>query len=204
MESMIPRPRAFSIIELLVVMTILSILIALISPAISSLIENTNITRGAQLVESQIQLARQIASSKNRPVEIRMIKVPSLSSDGLSAIQLWQLDPPNGSSAIQARPLTRAEMLPTALCISEESTTASRLLATCAPTNSMPSGSSLSGNAFAAFQVLPSGLIWPYVDMNSAYVTILPVRSARDTALPPNFATIQINPMTGTPSIYRP
>ncbi len=204
MEPMIQRFRAFSIVELLVVIAIMGILMALTVPSVSSMIENTNVTRGAQLVESQIQLARQLASSKNRPVEVRFIKVPSQASNGLSAIQLWQMDPPAGTSPSQARPLTRAEMLPTAICISEDTVTSSRLLATCGLTNSMPSGAPLSGNTYAAFQIFPSGLLSPYVDMQKAYVTVLPVRNAKDTSLPRNYATIQINPMTGTPSTYRP
>ncbi len=204
MEPISRHSRAFSIVELLVVIAIMGILMALTVPAVSSLIENTNVTRAAQLVESQIQLARQLASSKNRPVEVRFIKVPGQSTNGLSAIQLWQMDPPNGTNAAQARPLTRAEMLPTALCISEETATVSRLLATCGLTNSMPPGTPLTGNAYAAFQIFPSGLLSPYVDMGKAYVTVLPTRNAKDTALPRNYATIQLNPMTGTPSIYRP
>ncbi len=82
MEPVILRSRAFSIVELLVVIAIISILMALTVPAVSSLIENTNVTRGAQLVESQIQLARQLASSRNRPVEVRLIKVPAQSAAG--------------------------------------------------------------------------------------------------------------------------
>jgi uncharacterized protein (TIGR02596 family) len=204
MEPVIVRPRAFSIVELLVVIAIISILMALTVPAVSSLIENTNVTRGAQLVESQIQLARQLASSRNRPVEVRLIKVPAQSADGVSAIQLWQMDPPSGANAAQARPLTRAEMLPTAICISEDATAASRLFAKCGFTNSIPSGSPLSGSSYAAFQIFPSGLLSPYVDMQTAYVTVLPTRNAKETSLPRNYAIIQINPMTGTPSTYRP
>ncbi len=204
MEPVILRSRAFSIVELLVVIAIISILMALTVPAVSSLIENTNVTRGAQLVESQIQLARQLASSRNRPVEVRLIKVPAQSANGVSAIQLWQMDPPSGDNAAQSRPLTRAEMLPTAICISEDATAASRLFAKCGFTNSIPSGSPLSGSAYAAFQIFPSGLLSPYVDMQAAYVTVLPTRNAKDTSLPRNYAIIQINPMTGTPSTYRP
>jgi len=204
MEPVIHRSRAFSIVELLVVIAIISILMAITVPAVSSMIENTNIARGAQLIESQIQLARQLASSKNRPVEVRFIKVPAQSTNGLSAIQLWQMDPPSGTNASQARPLARAEMLPTAICISEDAGTASRLFAKCGITNSMPSGAPLSGSAYAAFQVYPSGLLSPYVDMHAAYVAVVPARNAKDPALPGNFATIQINPMTGTPSTYRP
>ena len=204
MEPVIHRLRAFSIIELLVVIAIIGILMALTVPAVSSLIENTNLSRSAQLVESQIQLARQMASSKNRPVEIRLIRSSGQSSNGLNAIQLWQMDPPTGTNAVQARPLTRVEMLPTALCISEDAAVASRLFARCGITNSMPSGAPFSGSAYAAFQIFPSGLLSPYVEMQAAYVTVVPARNAGDSSLPHNYATIQINPMTGTPSIYRP
>lgn len=204
MEPMKYRSFGFSLIELLVVIAILGILLGALVPATSSLLESTNVTRGGQLVESQVQLARQLASSRNRPVEIRLIKVASLPMGGLGAIQLWQVDPPQGTNNGVARPVTRVEYLPTGVCISEDSTRNSRLLTACPTTNAMPPSSPLAGSAYSAVQIRPSGLVSPPINMNSLYMTVVPARFGNSNELPNNFATIQINPLTATPRTYRP
>jgi len=196
--------KGFSIIELLVVVAIMSILLVLAVPAITSLLESTNITRGSQLVESQIQLAKQIASSKNCPVEIRLIKGGNLINGGFGAIQLWRIDPPAGTNPGTARAATKIEYLPSGICISEDTSQGSTLLMSCPATNVMPEGTALAGSNYAAFQIRPSGLVSPAANMNAFYVTIVSGRYGKAKSLPQNFSTLQINPLTGTPLIYRP
>lgn len=204
MEPMNQRSAAFSLVELLIVIAILGILLALTVPAVSSLLEGVNITRGAQLLESQIQLALQLASSKSRPIEIRLIKAGNLPNGGFRVVQLWQVDPPSGTNVQSARPVGRPEYLPDSICVSEDATKGSRLLLVCPATNAMPAGSALAGQAYAAFQIRPSGRVSPAMTMSSLYLTLVPTRDGSAQALPKNFATVQINPMTGTPRTYQP
>jgi uncharacterized protein (TIGR02596 family) len=203
MEPMKTRSFAFSLFELLIVMAIISFLLVMVVPATSSLVQSTNIARGGQLVESQLQLARQIASSKNRSIEVRFIKTSELTDGGFGAIQLWQLDSPKAGATNVLSPVTRIETLPTGICISENATLASRFLAL-APSGTMPSGNALSGKAFASLRIHPSGLVSPAMDMNRLYLSVVPARDGNAAALPKNFVTIQLNPLTGTPLIYRP
>jgi len=62
---------AFTLIELLLVITIIIILTALVTPAMDSLLRPLQLTKGAQLLDGQLSLARQIALTRNHSVEVR-------------------------------------------------------------------------------------------------------------------------------------
>ncbi len=77
MEPISRHSRAFSIVELLVVIAIMGILMALTVPAVSSLMRIRTSTRAAQLVESQIQLARSLHRQKTAPSRCVSSKCPA-------------------------------------------------------------------------------------------------------------------------------
>ena len=101
MEPM--RTRAFSLIELLVVIAIIALLTSLIVPAASSLGSSYSLTRQGQLLSDQIVLARQVATSRNRNIEVLLTQ-----SNSNWSVQLWQLDTAGGA-AVAARPLLQSE-----------------------------------------------------------------------------------------------
>lgn len=70
-----PRLRAaFSLIELLVVLAIIGIVAVFAVPAASTIILGTELTRGSQVMSSQFSQARQAAITRNRTIELRLIK----------------------------------------------------------------------------------------------------------------------------------
>ena len=69
-----PLTRAFSLVELLVVISIIAIVAGFAVPAVSTMIRGSQLTQGSNMVTDQISLARQIALSRNRSVEVRFYK----------------------------------------------------------------------------------------------------------------------------------
>jgi prepilin-type N-terminal cleavage/methylation domain-containing protein len=67
------RPKGFSLVEMLVVLTVVSIL-ALLAVAGFSSTREANIANGAQMVKGALKLARQIAVAQNRVTEVRFYR----------------------------------------------------------------------------------------------------------------------------------
>ncbi|MFZ4681144.1 MAG: Verru_Chthon cassette protein D [Terrimicrobiaceae bacterium] len=65
---------AFSLIELLTVMAMISMLAVATVPALRGTLDGINVSGAAGLAESEILLARQTAISRNLPVEVRFYK----------------------------------------------------------------------------------------------------------------------------------
>ncbi len=182
----------FSLVELLVAIAIIGLLAALTVPALTSVMQSSDLTRGGQLVADQVNLGRQTASSQNAVIELRFIKVPG--RKGYAATQLWRAD-----DSGQMSPSRRVVNLPQSVTIADN--TLSPAIASL-PTGSMTfNGSSTD---YRALQIRPTGEITPIVDMKSLVLTIVPEVFAANTTLPANYFLVQINPVTGTPLVYRP
>ena len=69
-------PAGFSLIELLVVVAIIALLGALAMGGLSNVIRSSKLTNTAQRIADQINVARQIAATRNLPVEVRFYKLP--------------------------------------------------------------------------------------------------------------------------------
>lgn len=187
------RKQAFSLIELLTVVAILSLLLVMIIPSLNSLSDSNNLTMGGQVLADQINAARQTAAARNRAVELRLIKQGN--GPGYSAVQLWMSREGTNSVAV-SRVLPLAKNVVVA-----ESATLSEILKT-ARSGTMNVGG--TNSPYMAVQVQPSGLVVPVIPMSASYLTIVPQRAATTNAQPANYVTVQINPITGTPLIYRP
>lgn len=185
--------RAFSLIELLTVVAILSLLLVMVVPSLNSLSDSNNLTMGGQVLADQINAARQTASARNRAVELRLIKQGS--NPGYSAVQLWMAREGTNYAAV-SRVLPFAKNVVVA-----ESTSLSEILKTARP-GSMSIGG--TNSPYMAIQVQPSGLVVPVIPMSASYLTLVPQRAATTNAQPANYVTVQVNPITGSPLIYRP
>jgi uncharacterized protein (TIGR02596 family) len=199
------RRLGYTLLELLAVMTIMAVLLAILVPSISGINESNNISRGGQLFADQIELARQISSSRNITVEVRCINIPSRSANGYSAIQLWS---PGGATSI---PVSRLQTLPDGIAISQDTTKVSSLFSSYQMSGTMPTtGGPASGDAYVSFTINPSGMVGPLLttgaapNMTALTVGVLPARFAANTTLPVNYMLIQLNPITAATLNYRP
>ncbi len=105
-----PRPgkrkssRGFSLLELLVVISLIALLAAATLPAISGIQPALNVTKAGVALRDQLLLARQLAITENAPVFACLYETPDISgTPGPNALALARRDA-NGSLEAMTRP----------------------------------------------------------------------------------------------------
>ncbi len=206
MEHSIIRRRAFTLVELLVVMAVAGILLSQVLPGFQSMGDAAKIKQAASCLVDQIDAARQWAEVNGATVQVRLLMAPGQSN--YTGIQIWSgderliLDKPVGlpeGVAIVADSSPEPSLSPmlARMCLGEMPGTASS-----------NSESRWAGGRFAAFRVRPSGAIELAPPLSSTprselYFTVAPDRPTGGV-VPANYATIQLNPDTAHPLLYLP
>lgn len=190
-----PGRTGFSIVELLVVVAILGVLMVLTLPAVSSLMQSSDLTRAGQMLADQVNLARQMASAQSTVTEVRLIELPDRT--GYTGIQIWKAD--SAGTLKAARPLAR---LPQAVAISANPAHSAALASL--SESKMPAGGSAANADYVALQIRPSGFVTPVIGMSNLFFTVMPEARTATASLPANYFLLQINPLTGAPLVYRP
>lgn len=231
------RARAFTLIELLVVITVIAVLMAVAAPTIIGSVTASRLTSGGETLMGLFSEAQTRANSNNRPVEVRIYRVPSEEDQmsGASAggffrgvifmeyYQPGEQDPRTaGTSAfVQLQtPLAivrnSMHLLPSGTAISEDPMM-STLIVNRPPSSSgggqpveavLRNGTkyetfSPPADEYRAFIFYPEG-----TDLNEAAKWHLTVTSQDEVQKGPgalrNFYTLQVDPLTGRLTSYRP
>jgi len=188
--------RGFTLLELLVVITIMVILAAAVGPGITGTLDGVNLTGGAGKVVDEIEFARQTALTRNLPVEIRIYtdgdtnRVASLINVGTTSE--W---------------LSPGRPLPQGVLIDDDTTFSSLLDLTpiTESTSGVPLG--LRSLPYYSFTFRPDGTT--DLDMSSEWtLTIRNANINQDEQSPDrpahNFITVSIDPVTGRTSTFQP
>lgn len=214
----LPGFPAFTLIELLLVMVVISILMSIAAPAVSSMMRGSKLTQSGQLVSDQFGYARQTALSKGRPVEVRFYRFVDLDA---------QENPPGKYRALQLFevledgtyvPLTRVFTFAGSSIIMDSGSTLSTLIGNASGTSTPPTRSTGSALKYeiprvglnyeaAAFRFQPDGSTNLTRQSASTQwcVTLHDVSKGDNlTTPPPNFVTLQIKSLNGKVKIWRP
>ncbi|TLD70968.1 Verru_Chthon cassette protein D [Phragmitibacter flavus] len=201
------RGSAFTLVELLVVIVIITLLLALIVPVTSGISKANQISMGIQTVVDSLSIARQTALSQNRVVEVRFYKYASeerLSTDQeVAALQVFVFDETNTI----AKPVAEVQYLPNGAVINDDATYSTLMQAsrlkdwpnTADPKLPLPRG---IGTDYTAYRLRfrPDGA----TDLGAG-TWFLTVHGANEEGSPPpNHAAIQIDPYNGSLRLYRP
>lgn len=196
MDEMNPRavPAAFSLVELLIVVAIILLLAAVSIPAFNSIAVGSNLNRAGQLAGDQIAMARQMAVTRNREVQVRFYQLTNGLTAGWRAMQVWRIEQTaNGSSNVAA---SRVAIFPEGIILDS---TRSPLLgadANVTGTVSLPAYGSVS---YSGFRFRANGATDASVTVTNNYVTLRQASGASS-----NYYTVQVNPITGKTTIFRP
>jgi uncharacterized protein (TIGR02596 family) len=197
------QSRAFTLVEMLVVLGIIAILATLAMSGTSSLLDNSSLTSAGQTVAGQIAVARQLASTLNETVQVRLVQTTG--TVGLQGIQVWAAN----SSGV-SYPLTQLMTIPDSTVI-DTNTSLSPLL----NPNSIgyyPSTGRAANALYYPFSIRPSGIVEAVptgtttapLTSASLYFTIVKAHLGSVGTAPPNYITIQLNPDTASTLVYQP
>jgi uncharacterized protein (TIGR02596 family) len=199
MDAMKTAFRAFSLLELLVVVAIIGGLSVLAIPALTSVAAGTDLTRGGQLVADQLILARQEATGKNRDVQVRFVWRDDVLS-GYRGVQLWA---PSRNDITTYLPVSRIVWMPEGTLISS-ATDLSPLVADPSILEATTNFPGRGPTKYCGFRFRPGGGTDLNFNSTSNYLTVLRGTEADATTAPANCAIIQVDPVNGHVRTYRP
>ena len=205
--------RAFTLLELLVVIAIMMILMVLMLPATSSLMKSMGMSRAVSMVADEMNFARQTAVSRNHDVEVRFYRLGSELDANNKQYRAFRSLLVDGIDPAKSQPLSRVKCLPDNVIISSN-TAFSTLLDYGNPSRSnslVHSNESLpAGSAeYVSFLFRANGgtSLKPVAGTNSLWYLTLHDKNLKTnpaTGLPFNYFTAEIDPVTGRLRSYRP
>ena len=196
--------RGFTLLELLLVVSIMMVLFTLLAPATRSVLDSFHVTQALNVVLGTLDEAKERAVSLNRPIEVWICRSTTASPSNYRVIQVISHEP----SGI-LKPVGRPLELPQGTCITSGTTWSSLLSLTDkipgSVRNEPPVGSLKMNYVYKQLTFYPSGT----TDLDSAatapwFLTIMSERSEAQGVLAKNFATIQIDPVNGLTTARRP
>ncbi len=201
----IPRARfarAFTLIEVLAVLGILTLLVAGAAPVILSTVKASRITQAAGLVQARLHEAKTLALTFSNDFEVRLLAASKDDPDPRDAIQILALNDAEaaGDGTALFQPAGAPEFLPAGVVFSRNDSFSTLLKrGSSAPDAKSPEEAS----ALAVIRFFSDGST-SLSESGVWHVTVVDSADERTAALPINFATIQIDPVTGSLSVFRP
>jgi len=189
---------AFTLVEMLVVIAIIALLGTLGVIAFKQILESSRMELAGRIIVDEINLARQVAASRNRNTEVRFIKKARDGGDAVFyRVQTGWLDK-DGTF----QPIAPEAKFPEGMILSPSAGRSSLigLLSEKISTNPVYN--------YKALIIRPSGFIEPQNGIALDAPWFVTVLRARDEAKSDDgindFITVQIDPWTSRSTIYRP
>lgn len=197
--------RGFSLMELLIVMVMIGIAAVLTLPSLLGTLDANRITQSGEIVAGAFSLARQSAISRNREVEVRLITSSTSGSiNDFCAVQLLARQDDN-----TWKPITKAKPFPAGIIpwAKTDESTLMNLTETQAQTTDPRVGTAGLNYSYRAFRYYADGstdLGTLLASQTNYFLTLVPGKQAGKGALPANYLTVSVQPLTGAVTVWRP
>lgn len=192
---------AFSLVELLLVVLIVSIILGFLVPTADQALRGSTLAQSGQMVGDLISSARQAAVARNQPVVVRFYKMPGVPPNTEEAFCAVQIMAQNEDGTF--KPISKLNRLHENVMISDSATYSTLI----ADSRDMGSDTVSGQNAsYVGFRFLPDGSTDLDPTKSGGWFVTLMNRgpSGADDGFPKNFYTIRVNPYTGQTRVFRP
>jgi uncharacterized protein (TIGR02596 family) len=216
LNGSMPTRRAFTLIEMMVVVALIALITAAVTPMVFGTLVSTRLASAGETLSGQISLAHQMAVSRNYAVEVRFYEYEDPEAPGsgsaFRALAILRASKAGSATGELNTQLTDTYYLPAGIAIGSTKSMSPLL-----------SGNLLKAEAdrekiikrsnnarYKAFQIRPDGttslesLMEGYYP-SKCYVTLGDEREVMDDQkVPKNFFAVQIDPATGRTTTHRP
>lgn len=199
--------RGFTLPELLVVIAVIGILAALIAPAFGPLVRSSNITKASSLITDEFNLARQLALTQNRDVEVRFYRLPSRNDPSNVQFRAFRSHLLDGTDPAKSKPLSKVRTFPDGVIISDSAVFSSLLDTNLTARKGVEAIPGIPGDTpYTSFLFRANGGTNLAPISGNWFITVytenVPVN--QKTGLPDNYFVAQVDPVTGRVRTFRP
>jgi len=214
------RRRAFSLIELMLVLTVVALLMAFAAPNLFSLMSSSSLTAEGTLLRNQLTLGQQLAVSKSADVEVRFFRMADVEAartdTAFRAFQMFQYDEDGEMSPVSSffrikAPVAVSEKYSTLLDPRQSGSGDDLRFGFSSPRSGMVEvpigfGGSMERADYVAFRFRPDGStdLPNRAEGDTWYVTLVQGEGASAEQSPDNYVCLQLNPYNGKVSEFRP
>ncbi len=212
------QKKGFTLIEMLVVVAIIALVAAAVTPMVFSQMMATRITSAGESMAGLLSLARQLAVSGNQEVEVRFYQYaePATpgSTVGFRAVALvrsaGQAKGPGtgaGAGTQLGQQLSDTFFLPSGITVSGSAMMSPPLTIFTSSPDREGIIKKVQGATFRAFHFYPDGSTdfqEHAIVANRCYFTLGEERVIADGSVPKNFYAVQVDPTSGRVISYRP
>jgi len=207
------QTKAFTLVEILVVLVIIGIIAAFAGPAMNAILKSSKMTTAADQLVRELSLARQVAVRDNSPVEFRIFFTSDPTQPGdEEAYRAYQASrkiyDPVDPASYTVEPVGKLIMLPDATEFAEDPTFSTLLTDTGmirgTVKNDEGESQAIIGKNYISFLFNTDGSTsLVKIDPRKLwYFTVVRETDELSGSEPEEYATIQINPFTGKTQRY--